>query len=217
MKYTSTHKSYYYKGVEIPSATTILKILNKPALVKWANYLGFKKQNVDMVLNEKSELGTYIHSMIEAIIAGELIVFAPTEKFTKETVYSYLNGFFTWFNRNKIEPIFQEHELTCERYGGTVDFYGMVNDKHTIVDFKTSKQIRISMFIQLALYCILLEYNGYKVEQVGIVLANNKCEDTKFITREELEPYVKFADKLIDIYHMYYDLNSVDGWSEFII
>jgi len=217
LKYTETHKAYYNdRGVEIPSATTILKILNKPALVKWANYLGFKRQNVDDVLEETSKLGSLIHLLIEGIISKKYILFIPIDNIDRATVFKYLNNFFTWFNNNDIEPIFQEKEFVSELFGGTVDFYGKVNGKYTIVDFKTSKQIRLTMFIQLALYTILLELRGYTVEQVGIVLANDKNNATKFIDRNSLEPYIKFAYKIVDFYHSYYNLNEQTEWSEYI-
>ena len=42
-KFGNTHEEYINRdGVEVPSVTTILKLLNKPTLQKWANYLGFK-------------------------------------------------------------------------------------------------------------------------------------------------------------------------------
>ena len=215
MKYTNTHKAYFHNGNEIPSATTILKILNKPHLVKWANYLGFKRQNVDDVLNDTSRLGTKMHELIEAIIAGYHIIYIDTD-IDKSEIYYRLNSFFEWYNENKIEPIFQEKEFTSEKYGGTLDLYGLINGEYTIVDFKTSKRIRLSMFIQLALYCILLEKYGYRVDKVGIVLVNGK-KCSQFITREELNPYIKFALQLVDLYHGYYELNDITGWFEWII
>ena len=43
-KQQDEHRKYFNKdGKEVPSCTTIIKMLNKPELVKWANYMGFKK------------------------------------------------------------------------------------------------------------------------------------------------------------------------------
>lgn len=219
MKYTDTHKAYYNtRGEEVPSATTLLKIINKPALVKWANYLGFTRRDVSAALEESSILGTMVHSAVEAIISRMMFIFIPTEKFNnKYEIYAYLNSFFNWFNKHEIEPIFQEKEFVNDLYGGTLDFYGKVDGKYTIVDFKTSKQVRLSMFIQLALYCILLEEKGYEVERVEIVLCNpvDKLK-AKSKTRKELESYIKFAHKLVEFYHAYYDLNEQTEWSEYI-
>ena len=52
MKYSNHAQYINEKCIEVPSVTTILKLLNKPSLCKWANYLGFKRENVDKVLEE---------------------------------------------------------------------------------------------------------------------------------------------------------------------
>ena len=218
MKYSKNHTVYYNdNGNEVPSATTILKILNKPALVKWANYLGFRSLDVDAVLNESAELGTLIHDLIHSILCKHLIVFIPSEKHPNWLIYSYIKKFKTWLNTNTVEPIILEKSFSTDNFGGTVDFYGKINGKYTILDFKTSKKIHITMFIQLALYCILLEKHGYTVEQVGILLVNNKNDGEKFISREELEPYVEFAKGLVGVFHSYYNLNDKYKWNEFIL
>lgn len=218
MKYSKNHTVYYNKkGNEIPSATTILKILNKPSIVKWANYLGFKNLDVDSVVNEAAELGTVVHDLINSILLKALIIYIPDPKIPEYVLYSYINRFKIWLNTNVVEPIFLEKSFSSELFGGTVDFYGIINGKKTILDFKTSKKIRITMFFQLALYCILLEEKGYKVEQVGILLVNPKYKDEKYISREELYPYIDFARKLVELFHSYYDLNDKDKWNESII
>ena len=60
MHYTTGHTVYKNKyKKEVPSVTTILKILNKPALQKWANSLGFKRQKLDDATNAKTEQVKY--------------------------------------------------------------------------------------------------------------------------------------------------------------
>ena len=219
MKYTDSHKPYYNsRGEEIPSATTILKILNKPSLIHWANYLGFKHIDVEDELNRTSAIGTAVHEVINWILSKYYIILIDDDFINRRKLYPYLNNFFEWYNHHSIEPIILEKEFISDNYnyGGTLDFYGKVDNLYTIVDFKTSKQIRLSMFIQLALYCILLESYGYTVEQVGIVLVNDKNGGHKFITREELQIYIDFAYKLVDIYHLYYELNDKCKWNDFI-
>jgi hypothetical protein len=129
----------------------------------------------------------------------------------------YLNSFFDWLKKHKeIKPIFMEKKLISERYGGTVDFYGMVDGKATILDFKTSKTFYSSMFLQLAAYCIMLEEQGYPVEQVGIIIINNKGYDEKFISREILEKYIRVYKLLVELFHGWYDLNIDQGWGDIL-
>ena len=68
MKFSS-HSTYINKeGVEVASVTSILKVLNKPSLSKWANSLGWKRQNVDKVLMSSAEKGTIIHEAINSYL-----------------------------------------------------------------------------------------------------------------------------------------------------
>ena len=215
---TSDHALYFNKlGEEVPSVTTILKILNKPQLVKWANYLGFQHLHVDAVLNESSVLGTVVHYLINSILSKNYIIYINDGKIPIDVLYSYLNRFKIWLNTNTVKPILLEKSIASDKFGGTIDFYGKINDKYTLLDFKTSKKIRITMFFQLALYTILLEELGYKVEQAGILLINPKYKDEKYIQRNELQPYIDFVLKLVDLFHSYYEINNNSKWNEQII
>lgn len=218
MAFSTNHTLYYNNnGVEVPSATTILKILNKPSLIGWANYLGFKRLNVDDIVNESAVMGTLIHELINSILLNEYIIYISRDDIPDYLVTMYMMRFKRWLNVNTVEPILLEKSLSSDKFGGTVDCYGKINGKYTILDFKTSKSIHMSMFFQLAMYCILLEEKGYTVEQVGILLVNNKHDDEKYISRDELEPYVDATKKLIDFFWDYYSINELCGWKEKII
>lgn len=217
-KYNSEHSLYFNSsGDEVPSATTILKMLNKPQLVKWANYLGFHNLRVENVLSESSLLGSTIHQLINMMLNQYYIIYIDDGKMPLDTIYSYMNSFKVWMNTNNINPILLEKKFSSDKFGGTLDFYGDINGKLTILDFKTSKKIRLTMFLQLALYTILLEERGYKVEQVGILLVNPNYKDEKYINRENLQQYIDFVNKLVDAFHSYYDVNILDNWNESII
>lgn len=215
---TGNHTMYFNKmGNEVPSATTILKILNKPQLVKWANYLGFQHLHVDAVLNEASTLGTIVHYFINSILSNNYIIYIPDGTVPTDLLYSYINRFKIWFKTHTVEPIFLEKSLLSDKFGGTIDFYGIIDGEYVLLDFKTSKKIRLSMFLQLALYTILLEEYGYHIDKVGILLINPKYKDEKYITRDKLEPYVSFVRKLVDLFHSYFQINNDDNWNDNII
>lgn len=209
------HTRYYNKsGKEVPSATTVLKLLNKPALIPWANYLGFKHIDVDEVLNESAKLGTTVHWLINAFLEKSLIIYVPRPDIPTKLISSYFRSFKTWYNTNQVEPILLEKSFSSDLVGGTLDFYGIINGKKTLLDFKTSKKIRLSMFFQLAIYTMLLEENGYDVEQVGILLVNNRYRGEKYLSREELDPYIRFVKELINLFHSYKLINNNDKWNE---
>jgi hypothetical protein len=217
MKYSKDHTIYVNQdGIEVPSVTTILKILNKPFLTKWANIMGFRGINVDNVLEETSRIGTLVHGIVRAFVMKYYYIWIGDYS-DKQTVIRYFDSFLSWYKKNKVEPIFTEQILVSDRFGGTCDFYGLINDKYTILDYKTSKRFYATMFLQLAAYCMILESQGKQVDQVAILLLKNKGEaEPKFIQRTELEPYIEAFKKLLDLFHTWYDLNIRDGWGNIL-
>lgn len=214
-KYSSHNLYKNAEGIEVPSVTTILKILNKPALQKWANFLGFKRQNIDDVLSKSSTIGTLFHEAVECYLQ-EIYWIPIFENYEEEsTIRQYMDNFITFRKQHEITPIFMEKSLHSKKFGGTIDFYGMFDEKKTIIDFKTSKSPYSSYFLQLAAYVIMVEEKGYEVEQVGLICCNT-CVKTKFLSREEIEPYIEVFNKLVDFFHLWYDLSIKDGWGKII-
>lgn len=212
----SSHNIYRNSdGKEVPSVTTILKILNKPALQKWANILGFKRQNVDDVLSRSATIGTLFHEAVECYLQN--IMWIPIFENSDEeyTIRQYMDNFITFRKQHEIIPIFMEKSLHSEKFGGTIDFYGIYDGKKTIIDFKTSKSPYSSYFLQLAAYVIMVESIGYEVEQVGLICCNTTIK-TKFISRQEIQPYIEVFNKLVDFFHLWYDLSIKDGWGKII-
>lgn len=219
MKNLSKHNTYFNeKGEEVPSVTTVLKILNKPALYSWANYLGFKKMRYEDELDRSARKGKIVHQLIDGILnKNKIMYFDCYHDISKNEIYQCLDKFITWTKKYNINMIFTEQSFSSDRYAGTVDFYGEVDGLKTIVDFKTSKQVRMTMFLQLALYTQLLEERTYDVEQVGILIVNDKRTEFKLLKREELEPYILMGNTLVDLFYQYYELNNNGNWKESII
>lgn len=207
------HTKYVNKyGIEVPSVTTILKILNKPALQKWANWLGFRRENVDRVLERSASMGTLFHNAMEAYMKGDS--FHPVYNYEDEEykLKIFLNAFFEWKENHTIEPLLLEEELNCDYFGGTMDFYGIIDGKRTILDYKTSKGTYASMFLQLAAYTFMMEKKGFIVEQVGILNINEKGNKWTYFSRTEIDPYIEVFLKLAEFFHIYCDLLNTEGW-----
>jgi len=212
LKYNTTHTPYFNsEGVQVPSVTTVLKILNKESLKKWANIMGFKRRKIEDILEESSVIGTAVHTIIYAFMMKKHYIWT-SPRLHKSFILRYLNSFISWKQKHEVEPIFMEKQLVSQLFGGTVDFYGLVDGKKTIMDFKTSKGCYSSMFLQLAAYCMMLEELGYEVEQVAIINVHEKGTKEKFIDRTELERYIKVFKVLIVLFHEWYDLNEELGW-----
>lgn len=212
MKYSSHHTYLNNEGIEVPSATTVLKLVNKPHLQKWANVMGFKRKKVDDILECSSAIGVEIHAIIEAYVMESDYSYTDSKWYDIRKLSHYMDNFINWYLKEDIAPIFMEESMTSDRYGGTIDFYGTWDDKLTILDWKTSKNFYMTMFVQLGAYCQMLEEKGKVVEQVAIVRVNEDKLIVKKMSREDLQSYIDTFNKLLDFFHIYYDLNESDGW-----
>lgn len=215
----SSHKTYINnKGVEVPSVTTILKVINKPALVKWANYMGFKHIKTEDVLTKAGAIGTLTHNCIEAYLKNEKFEIPMDMKIHTETLYLRMDGFMNWLKtQTSFEPIMQEEELVADNYGGTVDFYGDMSGKMSIIDFKTSSKVHSTMFLQMAAYKLVLESQGRLVEGCGILHITERGTNLHYKTSEEMKPYEEAFLVLVEFFHKWYDLNKSDGWGNILV
>lgn len=171
-KRAKTHTRYYDKsGKLLPGVTTILGVLNKPALVPWANGLGLQGINVREYVDVLASIGTIGHEMICCHNRG--VKFEPGER-PKDLIDKAENCFLSylaWEKQHKIDPIACEAELISEKYGygGTVDMWCRVDGVPTILDYKTGKAIYTEHIYQVAAYRQLIEENGGKPEAVRIL------------------------------------------------
>ena len=171
-------------GTRVPSVTTYLGILAKPALIHWAWELGVQGLDYRKVRDQAGGIGTLVHYLILCKLKGEkpdLSTYTPQDV---ALAASPMNKFEDWLRDHKLEPILMETPLVSEKhkFGGTPDYYGMVDSKLTLLDFKTSKEIYPENFYQLAAYRMLLAEHQYPVESVRI-LRIGKSEDEGFEDR----------------------------------
>jgi len=222
-KYNKNHTIYVNdKNEEVPSVTTILQLLNKPKLLKWVNHLGFKRQSYELVIQEYSDIGTLVHYIINCILSNQ-----PIDKDLINKKYSnlyhilnpnflHIKAFNIWKDLHTIKPIYLEESLVSDKFGGTIDFYGKIDNKLTILDFKTSKNFYSTMFLQLAGYCMLIEEKGLKVEKAGILIINNSGYKERIFTRRKLNNYIKVFKHLLTLFHSWYELNCTDEWGNIL-
>ena len=208
----SDHSTYVNNNkVEVPSATTILKILNKPFIAKWANSLGWKRQSYDKVLEESANKGTFVHELLHEYLFKEGKKFNISNPDIVNFIYENINAFKDFEKQHTLKPIWGEKSWSTNRYGGTVDLYCNLDGKDTILDFKTSKRFYSSHFIQLGAYTQLLEEHGINVDQVAILRVRDGECDIKIISRDEIQQYIEIFNTLTDLFYMVYELNEEWG------
>jgi len=168
-------------GKKVPGVTTVLGVLNKLALVKWANNLGLQGIDSNKYRDKMADIGTLAHLMILNYFRGEESDYADYSKDDIDKAENCLISFYTWIGENKVEPELVEEQIVSEnfRYGGTIDFYGKVNGKYTLLDFKTSKAVWPEHLHQVGAYWKLLEDKCLEIEQVRI-LRIGRDEDEGF-------------------------------------
>lgn len=169
---------YELDGEKYPSVTTILKIISgNPELMKWANYMGFKRKDITKVLEESASFGTLVHSNLQAIVDPN----APTPIKPKDALEEYslnkITGHFNkYFKDIHYTTIFSEKTIISPElgYAGTLDWLVKIKDMTVLLDFKTSKMPRPSMYLQLGGYYNLLKTLDIDADIAAIIIINEK-------------------------------------------
>lgn len=109
---TKAHQIYKLAdGTRVPGVTTILQILNKPALVKWANNLGLQGIDSTKYRDKMGDIGTLAHAMIVACLRGETFDDSEYSKDDIDKAENCLISFYNWLDENELEPLLLEHRL----------------------------------------------------------------------------------------------------------
>jgi len=158
-------------GTIVPGVTTITGVLNKPALVYWANQMGLKGIDTRKYVDAAARVGTLAHEMVEYYLRGERLDLSDYTPNEIEKARRAFRKFVVWAKPLDLQPILLEEPLVSEsyRFGGTIDFYGIRNAIPSLIDFKTSKGLYAEHLLQVAAYAMLLRDNGHLVEQVYIL------------------------------------------------
>jgi hypothetical protein len=187
------HQKYYTKdGVLVPGVTTVLGVLAKPALVPWANKLGLQGIEVGKYVDNLASVGTLAHSIVECHLTGQKVDFSDYSPNQRELSERAAAKFFEWEKKNTFKVIKAEIQLVSDKYyfGGTCDIYADLNGKKTLIDIKTSKACYSEHYTQCSAYAILLDENGYPVEDVKILR----------IGREEAEGFDEKEVPVVEIH-----------------
>lgn len=169
---TKTHQKYFVQdGTQVPGATTVLSVLNKPALVAWANRIGLEGVAVGAYVDSLASIGKAAHGLLEAQLQGEEFDagdYTPNElTAAQRSVAKYEE----WAKKREVQIIASEVQMVSEvhRFGGTADAILMIDDCLTVCDFKTGKGIYSEHTYQAAAYAELAKENGYPIEAIRIL------------------------------------------------
>jgi len=172
-KVSRAHTRYYTKtGQLVPGVTTVLGVLNKPALVKWANDLGLKGIQVGKYVDELATIGTLAHYIIECHLKKEKPDYSNNTPNQVSLAENSAIKFMEWQDAQKdFKLLATERQFISEQflYGGTIDLYCEIDGKKCCVDIKTCKGVYDEMHTQVVAYAKALTEEGNRVDEIKIV------------------------------------------------
>lgn len=183
-KKAKQHTVYTLKdGERVPGTTTITGVMDKPALVNWANRLGLQGIDCGKYVDELATIGSLAHYRIECWLTSrepDLSDYTPNQIDASQVC---VDKFHQWIANHGIQHTdfaLSEQALVSEKYrfGGTVDLAAVINGKATLIDVKTAKGIYDEHKTQVAGgYHILCEENGFTPEEVVILRLGRSAEE----------------------------------------
>ena len=152
---TLERKGGYYEidGVFYPSVTTILQVINKPALLGWYAKLG--KEEAERVKQESADFGKTVHELIRVVLDGGTVDYDKTD----EVVGGCLRSFEEWVRLVEFQPLLTEQTVHSKthQFAGTLDAFGLVYGTPCLIDWKTSSGVYDEMKLQVAAYDVAIK------------------------------------------------------------
>ena len=215
--YPKSH-AYYVNGKRKTGVTTYCGMKDKSAgLVSWAvglfrDYLlelfeaGEKiiEQHIldGAILHEKkkteaADIGTEVHDWIERFIKGE----NPDMPERREAQIG-VNAFIDWTKANKVKFMSSERIVYSKRYDyiGKMDIEAKVNGKLSLIDIKTSNDIRNDYYMQTAAYVRADEEESDREYRGRWILRVSKETEKEYIARmkKKNDIRVKFGKEPVE-------------------
>jgi hypothetical protein len=232
MIYNDKGHKYIIDGQSVLGVTTILSVINKPALIQWAantviEYLQIKmkagekldelqlknlfteaKKYNRTLKNQAADLGTLIHNWIEEYIKGK-----NPAPLVNETAKKSIDSFLAWVKEKNVKFTESEKIIYSKKYkyAGTCDFTCEIDGKKYVGDLKTSKGIYDEYLLQVSAYRYALqeefgkEYDGMLI--IRIPKVENDVVEVKFFNN-----YKQCAEAFLQALGLYRNLQFIKNF-----
>lgn len=167
---------------KIPTVTKLLKLLDKPALINWANRIGLQGVSLDAHREKSKAKGNNWHDEIEKAI-----------KTGKEIDDPDMRAKFHWFF-DGVEFLECEKDVMCDKWKGRLDVKFKKGNTTYLCDFKSNaKGVYLENKLQLVAYSEI-----EKADKLGVI----SIPDFKFhsVDIPDRRPYVDILNALSTIY-----------------
>ena len=214
---------YDIDGRKLPSVTTILGVLQKPALIPWAakeTAAAFKELIQEAIINdldldldameleakkahrkkktEAMDIGTAVHNAIELWLESDGRM--HPEEIANPEAQQGLKRFLEWGEQHTVKVLSYEQVVTDNRsYAGRFDMLAEVDGTVTLIDFKTSTGIWDEYWFQVAAYAACIEVAP---DAVAILRIDKTSGEFEYVSREKWQGHAEAFRKLSEFYNL---------------
>ncbi|CAB4133102.1 PD-(D/E)XK nuclease superfamily [uncultured Caudovirales phage] len=192
-------KRYYTleDGTRLPSVTTVLGAQKKEAIMAWRKRVGEEEAN--RVSRKATSRGTNVHTLCERYLNNESL-----GTIMPDALEMFLSIKPTLNRINNIH--YQEQALWSKQLGmaGRVDCIGEFDGKLSVIDFKTSKKIKLiddieDYFWQTSAYSLMYEeLIGEPINNLVIIMAVENEQPLVF--EQQTKDHINGLVKAINFY-----------------
>jgi hypothetical protein len=173
-----------------PSVTQLIDLLNKPALIDWANRQGLEGVNIKEARKGKMQRGSNLHKQIENfILYGECM-----------NVESHQKGLINFLKDKEILDV--EKKIETEWFTGILDCSLIYKGKKYIIDYKSkAKRVYFDNKLQLIAYSMAYDCDYFAI----VSIPNFQFFEVEIKERKKYEDILK---SLSNIYMLKKELNE---------
>ena len=167
--------------------------------------------NAHIVISKTAlDIGKTVHEYIQEVIDWSLQTYSEgyigkmPEMPENESAVNSIQAFGKWVKENEVEWVSTEERIYSKehQYAGTVDAVATIDDKFSVIDFKTSKQIYKSYKLQVYAYKQAIEeMYGKEVESCWILRFDKVTG--KFQAKEIKDNYLPAFLKGLEFFREY--------------
>lgn len=196
-------------GTAVPGITTVLSVLNKPALLEWAWKLGMEGLDYKKVRDNAADVGQIAHFMVECWLKGDeadLSQFSAEDRLKADGCFV---KFKDWWNEHGFTIMHSELEIVSEamRCGGKLDIVALDKEGRVcLIDIKSSKAIYSEYWAQVAAYESLYEMSDIPENddidrRIIVRIGKGGPDDFEIQERNDLSKHLNLFLAALEVYN----------------
>lgn len=178
-----------------PTVTELLDLLNKPALLKWANKIGLEGQTLQEAREKSFLLGNNYHGQIENYLKHG-------KKFEDNDFFRKFEEFIAGKT-----VVASEQSVEHKDFIGKFDVKLRIGSHEYLCDFKTSRGVWFETILQLVAYNMV-----EKADYMAVINVPTFKMRTLYISELQIEYYESIISHLASIYKLKSKILSINPY-----